>query len=840
MMLCNKNKLILIIFPLTFVSFKSVSLDYWFNPLLMSDDISSVADLSIFEKGQEILPGKYTVDIYVNNLYQYTKEIEFYFNEKIGEIEPCLSLDDVRQFSIEKSKIPENVDDLCFRLVDFISDSKININMGMQRLDISIPQAYMDNMARGYINPDLWDDGITAGILNYSYSGGNYKYKNDNSSSHFLNLRSGINFGPWRLRDYSTILYNSNTEGSKYKFTHLFATLGRDIKSIKSRVLIGDTTTSSDLFDSINFRGVVLSSESSMEPDSLRNYSPTVRGIAKSTAIVTIKQNGNIVYQETVPAGPFVIRDINSTNNGGDLNVSIQEADGSIQSFNVPWAALPNMQREGAYKYAINLGALRNNDYIQSKKFIQGEIFYGLFDTLTVSTGTQLSSNYTAFSLGGTKGLGQFGALSATVTDAKSKLENGSTHHGQKYSLSYQKNFTQLGTNFEVVGYRYSTSGFYEFDATNYKQDFSRDNIDEHSFYYDNYKEKGRFSINLSQDVNIGSLYLSLEDISYWDTNKKGRSYQAGFSSSYKGVSYSLSYSNNDNVWNQKKDEMISFNVSLPLSNFLTLSDTSIMRNAYVSNSFTSDLKGSMNNSLSLSGTALENDAISYNLTEGYVSNNSQKLIQSNISGTYFSPSFISGLGYSRNKDSSQLYYSLSGGILAHSEGITFSQPLNQTAILVKAKGAKNVAISGYRGVTIDDNGFAVIPYASNYRRNRVALNLNNLSDDVEIDNSVANVVPTNQAVSLVDFKSNIGYKAFIDVMFDNKPVPFGSVATIRGKNISSFIGDNGSLYITGLDKKGIIDVSWGKDEDQTCSFTYKIQINKNANFTAICKQESK
>lgn len=833
--LINK-KIILMIFPLTFVSFNSLSSDYWFNPLLMSDDTSSVADLSIFEKGQEILPGNYTVDIYINNLYQYTKDIDFYFNEKNNVIEPCLSLDDLKAFPIEQNKIPDSIDSTCFNLLKFIPDAKININIGTQRLDISIPQAYMDNAAKGYINPDLWDDGIPAGIVNYSYSGGNYKYKHDNSNSHFLNLRSGINWGAWRLRDYSTAQYSSNTAESKYKFTHINTTLGRDIKSIKSRILLGDTTTSSALFDSVNFRGITLSSEESMLPDSLRNYSPTVRGIAKSTAIVTIKQNGNLVYQETVPAGPFAIKDINSTNSGGDLNVSIQEADGSIQSFNVPWNSLPNMQREGAYKYAVNLGELRNNNSTQKRRFLQSEIFYGLFDTFTVSAGTQLSSNYTAFSLGGAKSLGKIGAISAIITDAKSELGDNSTHHGQKYSLSYQKNFIDLGTNFEVVGYRYSTSGFYDFDMTNHDHSTPNNHINSDLFYYDNYREKGRFNINLSQDVDIGSLYLSIEDTSYWDTNKKSRSYQAGLSSGYRGVSYSLSYSNNDNVWSDKHDQMISFNISLPLSNFLSQSDTSIMSRSYISNSFISDLNGNLSNSLSLSGTALENDALSYNFSQGYINNDNQSSNQSNISGTYYSPSFISGLGYSHNKDSSQLYYSLSGGILAHSEGITFSQPINQTAILVKAKGAKDVAISGYRGVTINDNGFAVIPYASNYRRNRIALDLNNLSTDVEIDNSVASIVPTNQAIGFVEFKSNIGYKAFIDVIFDKKPVPFGSIATVRGKNISTFIGDSGSLYITGLEKQGIIDVSWGKENDQSCSFTYNIPNKEDVNFTSICK----
>lgn len=47
---------------------------------------------------------------------------------------------------------------------------------------------------------------------------------------------------------------------------------------------------------------------------------------------VSVKQNGYDVYQTTVPPGPFTIDDINSAANGGDLQVTIKEADGSIQT----------------------------------------------------------------------------------------------------------------------------------------------------------------------------------------------------------------------------------------------------------------------------------------------------------------------------------------------------------------------------------------------------------------------------------------------------------------------------------------------------------------------------
>lgn len=75
-----------------------------------------------------------------------------------------------------------------------------------QKLLLSIPQAALSSPARGYVAPEQWDEGITAMMLNYSLSGDNSRTKDtgNNSNSQYVNLRPGINFGPWRLRNYST------------------------------------------------------------------------------------------------------------------------------------------------------------------------------------------------------------------------------------------------------------------------------------------------------------------------------------------------------------------------------------------------------------------------------------------------------------------------------------------------------------------------------------------------------------------------------------------------------------------------------------------------------------
>ncbi|WP_273802715.1 fimbria/pilus outer membrane usher protein, partial [Proteus vulgaris] len=78
-----------------------------------------------------------------------------------------------------------------------------------------------------------------------------------------------------------------------------------------------------------------------------------IRGIARGTADVSIKQNGYEIYRNTFPPGPFIINDLYAAGNSGDLNVTITEADGSVQSFTVPYSSVPLLQREGHTEYAV-------------------------------------------------------------------------------------------------------------------------------------------------------------------------------------------------------------------------------------------------------------------------------------------------------------------------------------------------------------------------------------------------------------------------------------------------------------------------------------------------------
>lgn len=102
-------------------------------------------------------------------------------------------------------------------------------------------------------------------------------------------------------------------------------------------------------------------------------------------------------------------------------------------------------------------------------------------------------------------------------------------------------------------------------------------------------------------------------------------------------------------------------------------------------------------------------------------------------------------------------------------------------------------------GVRTDWRGYAVLPYATEYRENRVALDTNTLADNVDLDNAVANVVPTRGAIVRAEFKARVGIKLLMTLTHNNKPLPFGAMVTSESSQSSGIVADNGQVYLSGM-----------------------------------------
>ncbi|WP_163886335.1 fimbria/pilus outer membrane usher protein, partial [Providencia stuartii] len=88
-------------------------------------------------------------------------------------------------------------------------------------------------------------------------------------------MNAGFNFGRARLRHNGTATW-SRRMGSHYQRSATY--VQTDLPAWRAQLLLGENSTSSEFFDAVSFRGVQLSSDDRMLPDSLRYYAPVVRG----------------------------------------------------------------------------------------------------------------------------------------------------------------------------------------------------------------------------------------------------------------------------------------------------------------------------------------------------------------------------------------------------------------------------------------------------------------------------------------------------------------------------------------------------------------------------------
>ncbi len=820
--------------------------DTYFNPAFLSEDVADVADLKRFEEGKQ-QAGQYYSDIYVNDQFVLSQDIEFVDAGKNPEASsgliPCLNDELLKQFNISADKLTQAANQAgCVFLTDLIPEASVSFNFNNQRLDIHIPQAWLSNQVKGYIPVSEWDHGINAVSLNYSFTGNH----DDQGENQFLLLNSGINLGAWRFRNNSSWVHNRNQDQEHNEWSSISSYAQRAIIPLKSELVIGDSHSSSAVYDSLGFRGIRLYSSEQMYPDTLQGFAPTVRGIANSRARISVKQNGYVVYQTQVPPGPFVLSDLSPTMSSGDLEVSIEEEDGSTRSFQVPYSTIPILQREGRIKYDVLMGDYRSGHPAQDNPFfIQGTLLAGLSHGVTLYGGTQLSENYSAFTAGMGKNLGRFGALSIDGTHANTTLVDDSKYTGQSYRFLYAKSLNDWGTTFHLLGYRYSTKGFYTLDEAAYKNieggsDDPLWNESNHTLYtptdyYNlNYRRKGRFQFNMNQRLsNYGSLYISSNFQNYWNTNLKNQNYQVGYANNWNSLNYSLSWSLTESMGLADRDQMLAINLSMPMSAFFKSKPNSkrLIDQTFITANASHNSNGNNVWQTGVSGTLLEDRNLSYTLMQHY---NDVSEYAASASFQYKSPYANIGAGYSSSNSNNNVNYELSGGILAHANGVTFSQPLGDTNILVQAPGAVHVALENQTGVSTDYRGYAVMPYATVYRKNRVALDTNTMRDNTEILNNVKSVVPTQGAIVRASFDTKIGFRALLNIQHQQRSVPFGASIVEKNSGVMSIVGEQGQAYLSGLPLKGHIVVNWGDRPDAQCSARYDLSSDKPAQDTSM------
>lgn len=800
-----------------------------FESDLLKLDGGEKIDLSRFSYGSSASPGIYRVNIFVNNNEVSQEQVEF----KEGpnrQVYPCLTPRLIQLINFNEDKLSENVKQAlaspstCSNLEEIIPEAKFEFDSSEQQLTIEVPQIYVNRIARGTVNPELWDSGIPAFTLGYyanaydsQYStGGDYR-------SAFASLNAGLNIGAWYFRHNGSYNWQKDV-GGEYNVNNTY--VQRDINAIRGRVVMGEYNTTGQLFNSVPFTGAQIASDERMLPESQRGYAPDIRGVAKTNAKVTVRQLGNIIYETTVTPGVFVINDLYPMGYGGDLEVTVQEADGSTQQYTVAYAAVAELLRPDTQRYSLTAGKVRNSGVSDEPMFYEATYRRGLNNIFTAYGGAQISENYQAYQLGLATG-SIVGAVSIDATQSNSKLGGSAgSKSGQSYRVSYTKLFDETNSNITLAAYRYSTKNYMDFLTALQSRDAIKDGYDSNSIW----RSKNRFTISLNQGLPEfwGNLYISATLENYWNGNTGyNKQYQMGYSNTWKRVNYSVNVGRSTSSTGRDQTNWY-LNLSFPLW------ESWESRAPYFSLRYNQDDQGGKSEQAMLSGALGENNKYTYNLS---ASHDNRSGTSANVgAGWTGSVASLNG-SYSTGDGYNSTSFGLSGAIVAHSGGVTFTPYNSDTYALIEAKDAEGAKMTGYAGTTVDSFGYALFPSLSPYQMNQVSIDPEGSSMDVEFESTSQKIAPRSGAVVKVKFNTNRGTPVLISSSFAGENLPFGAEVLDEENTSIGIVNQTGAIYARVKEDKGTLLVKWGNSTDASCKVNYMLAPTKSDAQTSHIQQ---
>lgn len=802
------------------VTWASAAEEFQFNTDVLDLKDRQNLDLGVFASANFIMPGEYTLLLHVNRDTLSEYPIDYIAaNDNAKSSLACLSPSLVSELGLKEQTFKSITwwhDGQCLE-TSSLPGLQVRGDLGTSGLYLSIPQEYLEYTSANWDPPSRWDEGINGAIFDYSFNAQTTDRKKGRSDNLNGNGIAGFNVGAWRLRgDWQSQMQRTTGQPSQQKFAWSRFYALRAVPSLRSTLRVGEDYLDSNLFGGFRYTGGNLSSTDAMLPPNLRGYAPEVSGVARTNARVVVRQQGRVLYDTQVPPGPFRLQDLNDAVSG-QLDVRIEEQDGSVQEFQIDTASIPYLTRPGSVRYKVTAGKPSDWEHqLDGAPFATGEFSWGVSNGWSLYGGGLGTKDYGSLAVGVGRDLMNFGALSFDVTQSRAVVPDNSTLSGKSYRLSYSKRFEEYDSQVTFAGYRFSEENYMNMNefisVRRGEQPLNR--------------SKNLYTATVNKQFrDLGlSVYANYSHQTYW-ANETSDRYSLSFSRYFdvgrlKNLSLSLTaYQNKERG---TSDDGAYLSVSIPWDGTGSVSYNSSFNRGNNNHSVSySDRLGERNQYMLSAGESSNGETAS-----GYI-NHQGDLAQVVGSASYQSGEYTSaGL-------------SVQGGATVTSQGAALhrNSMLGSTRMLVDTKGVADVPIRGYGPPTRTNYfGKAVLSDVNNYYRNETSIDLDALPDDIEATQSVTRITLTEGAIGYRSFEVIAGNKAMVVIhMAGSETPPFGATAqNIRGQE-TGIVGEDGSTYLSGMKPGETMSVHW--DGKARCHFTLPDEVaSPEKRLELLCK----
>ncbi len=843
-----------------------------------SQPLSDV-DLDMFGASNSVVAGHYLVNVVFNGRSLGLTPIDFESVTADVPARACITPSLLAAWGVNLDALPDGTASArCVDLATSVPSASIYFDQSAQRIEVSVPQAVLARRARDSFDGESVtkaNHGIDAAMLDYRFGASSGNIRNDGApsrrvSQQFLGLGSGINLGNWRLRQFTTYNHTGTSfapasdsvydKSNASPWRAVSTSAQRDIESLNGQLLVGEAQTPGEVMESIGFRGAQLASDAAMLPDSQQGFAPTVRGFAQTQAKVSIRQHGYSIYTTYVAPGEFIIDDLYPTGGSGDLQVTVTEANGRETSFTQPYASVPTLLREGAWRYNIAAGQFRSGDAEEGgATFLQGTLVRGLGKDVTAFGGTLVSPIQRTMMLGIGRNIPWLGAASVDLTRSQTFTPDSFTGYSTRwlYARTFVDTFMPGSTAVRMSGYRHSSEGFRTFaQAVSMNEELPATRSSDADRIR---ARKNEWQLELVQQMGaVGSMNFSVHAQRYWATDRIDRFVQMGWTSSWGVAQYSVFLSagrdHGDRVIGPKFFDL-AVSVSMPLDAIFggTLQATAASAEPSIGNGFgglahsqlnytvASQKDGPVSHRASVFGNLLDDRSVSYALGTSIDSSSSASQGSQGARGSRASPASNASVSlqrragvvdasWSQSKNYSQGTIGANGSVVLHSGGVTFAQGLGETIGIASTSGIGNIGFDNLPGTTTDDEGYAVLPYLAAFRTNRIALRTRDLAGNVEVKSAVAQVHPSRGAVVPLNFEVTRGYRILF-TLIDTRglSIPFGAVIENESGQEIAVVGPEGQAFVMAETLSGSFRVRWGDARQKACVLPYSIEANEEA-----------
>lgn len=667
-----------------------------------------------FSAAPRFLPGSHTVTVKINGVEKGSMAVRFGDD---GEV--CVDDDFIDAAGLMPLNIGKNAG--CHNLLTDYPSAVITPLPNKEALEMFLPAEALDS---GFLRPQNFVHGGTAGMFNYSlYSSRSESSGSNNSTYSQASLDGGLNIAEWAIRSRYML---TNNDG-EYNADSLYTYAEHVFQSRKVRAQVGQINVNDSLFSGAPITGLQFTPERGLTQDM---PGVTVNGIARThQARVEVRQSGQLIYSTPVNAGPFTLDNVPIVRSNADLEVSVVETDGSTTRFIVPRSSF-NLRTLRPVGLSMSVGRVRDIDSDYTHPWVYNvSDGWGLSRTWTAQASGVFAEDYQA-----TGGMLQWLAtekwmLSGSVLGSKASF--GDSEQGAKGEI---RSSVALPGNLslDLSAARYS-SGYRELtEALN--DDF------------DGYQSS--YSANISwSSGTIGTFSLGYYGYQATDEYDDSRSMIVSWGKTFKYASINANWqhavnqdTNDDDSSNSNDDDMFYVNVSIPFGEQRV--------GAYMRNQGNKTSYGLQNNG------SLGQDT-HYYISADRDNESNENSFNGNIN-TNLHYTQLSVGGGSSGSDQRNYNASLSGGIAAHSHGVTFSPySIKDTfAIARLSEPQSGIEIATPQGrVWTDRWGQAVVPGLTEWRKSRVEINANTLPQSMDLANGIKNISVAHAAFRELDFK---------------------------------------------------------------------------------------